>query len=350
MGYVGGVAELEHDGVDREPESFGEQESPRRGVCLPLVVGAVPHQQAHLVVFDRDGHRRPLAGPVHRRAIDPHRQTDPEETIVVTGPTGGLLGAPRVVADARHRSVEAGAVVRGVVGDPGRAAVGERLDEVAAAQVDRVDAELDGSEIDEAFEQGARLGPSGAAVGAHRRGVGQDGARPAAGALETVRTGEHRERCVGDERAHHRVRPGVAEHVRPDPAERAVRVDRERALLQLPATVRHAHEVLAARLHPDHGLPESSRERGDDDRLRGRLELATEPAPDVRCADPHERRSDAEALGDGIAQVVHPLGRGPQDDTVAVGDRVGAVGLHRRGCDTLVHEPTAHDEVGPADH
>ena len=41
-------------------------------------------------------------------------------------------------------------------------------EEVALAQLDRVDAELERGVVDEPFEQRRRLGPTGAAVRAHR--------------------------------------------------------------------------------------------------------------------------------------------------------------------------------------
>ena len=49
-------------------------------------------------------------------------------------------------------------------------------DKVAPAQLDRVDAELDGGEVDDALDLITRLGPTRAAIGGERRAIGEGGA------------------------------------------------------------------------------------------------------------------------------------------------------------------------------
>ena len=70
--------------------------------------------------------------------------------------SSGVSYAPAVVRDAGQRRER-----EHVVGE-----------EVAPAQLDRVDAELEGGVVDEPLEQRRRLRPPGAAVGAHRGRVG----------------------------------------------------------------------------------------------------------------------------------------------------------------------------------
>ena len=82
-----------------------------------------------------------------------------------------LLGAQLVVARERSASVSGGVVVAAVVGDAGDGRVRELvgLQEVAAADLDRIDAELGRGHVDDALEHRGRLGPARAAERAHRR-------------------------------------------------------------------------------------------------------------------------------------------------------------------------------------
>ena len=125
---AGRVAELEHDGLDGQPQPFGEQQPPCRRVPLALVVGAVADDEAQGLPIGREGERGPLGGPVHRGAVEPHRDADTERPHVAPGATDRLLRSHGVVLDPRDRALEARPVVGGVVGDAGGAAMRELVD------------------------------------------------------------------------------------------------------------------------------------------------------------------------------------------------------------------------------
>ena len=77
----------------------------------------------------------------------------------------------RLQRELQGRDVIAAVVLqrdRGLVG------VGVLRDEIAAAQLGRVHAELVGREVDDALEQEGRLGAARAAIGVDRHGVGED--------------------------------------------------------------------------------------------------------------------------------------------------------------------------------
>ena len=86
------------------------------------------------------------------------------------------LGKIGVVGNLQ-RLVEHALEIAAVIGDAGgrRERHLRRLDEVALAQGQPVDAHLVGGAIDQAFHEIVGLGASGAAIGAHQRGVGQHG-------------------------------------------------------------------------------------------------------------------------------------------------------------------------------
>ena len=127
-----------------------------------------------------------------------------------------LLGAELVVAGPLGDRVERRVVRAAVVGDAGERREREDVvgQQVAAAQFDRVDAQLDRRLVDDALEQRRRLGPAGAAVRAHRRGVGGGDDDVELDAGEPVGAVGHPPRAGGQERAdardtRRRRRPGA---------------------------------------------------------------------------------------------------------------------------------------------
>ena len=86
------------------------------------------------------------------------------------------LGEIGVIGDL-ERLVEDALEIAAVIGDAGggRERHLRRLDEIALAQRQPVDAHLVGGAIDQPLHVIIGLGPSGAAIGAHQRGVGQHG-------------------------------------------------------------------------------------------------------------------------------------------------------------------------------
>ena len=81
-----------------------------------------------------------------------------------------------VVAGGGQGLVEHGLVVAAVVPAAGGGLERERIggDEVLAADLDRVHADLVGEQVDHALDGRGGLGPAGAAVGADVGGVGDD--------------------------------------------------------------------------------------------------------------------------------------------------------------------------------
>ena len=98
----------------------------------------------------------------------------PSKVRAAVGTPGRLVGAQLVVADRVRRRAQRQSVCAGVVRVAGQRREREHVvgEEVALAQLDRVDAELERGVVDETFEQRRRLRPAGAAVGAHRGRVG----------------------------------------------------------------------------------------------------------------------------------------------------------------------------------
>ena len=185
---------------------------------LALVAGAVAHGDDHVVarvVGRRDGDRRVLPRAVHRRAVEPHGHADAQQPVVSRLSPSALPASHVVVAHELDDPVEAGAVVARVVGDPGGGGVreGVAVDEVAAAQLYRVDVQLGCGEIEEPLHQSAGLRSPGTAVRPDLARVGGGRSVGAVDGRNAVRATEHERRRVGDQRAEHGVATGVARDV-----------------------------------------------------------------------------------------------------------------------------------------
>ena len=177
-----------------------------------------------------------------------------------------LLATQLVVPDRLGGGAQRQAVAAAVVDVAGER--GEREhgvgEQVALAQLDRVDAELVRRLVDEALEQRRGLGPAGAAVGAHRAGVGGRDHHVELDRREVVRAVRHAARAAGQRRADAGVGAAVADEPDPQTGERAVVAAAELGVLHLAAAVGHGHHVLAAGRHPHHRSSEPSCRRGDD--------------------------------------------------------------------------------------
>ncbi len=184
-------------------------------------------------------------------------------------------------------------------------------EEVALAQLDRVDAELERGLVDETFEQRRRLRPAGAAVGAHRGRVRDRHGDVELDRREVVRAVRHAAGAARQERADRRIGAGVADEPHPQPGERAVAAAPELGVLHLAAAVGERLHVLAARRHP-HDRPSERPRRGGDDRVLGvEPGLAAEAAADLRRDDVHIGGVEAERRGELGVQPVRHLGRRP---------------------------------------
>ncbi len=229
----------------------------------------------------------------------------------------GLLAAQLVVADDLGGDVERPRVVAAVVGQPGERGEREGVvgDEVAAAQLDRIDAQLEGGVVDEPFEEGGRLGPAGAAVGAHGRGVGDGDDDVELDGREAVGAVGHALGPGRQEGADAGVGAAVADEADAQPGERAVPAAAELGVLDLASGVGERDEVVAARGRPRDRTPEVARRRGDRRVLDADPRLATERAADTRGDHVHvvgvDAERPAELAGQGVGHLVGGVERQP---------------------------------------
>ncbi len=126
-----------------------------------------------------------------------------------------------------------------VVGVAGERAEREDVvaQEVASADLDRVDAQFERSLIDQPFEQRGRLRPARAAVGAHRCGVGDGDGDVEFDRRERVGALGHPSGTARQERADRRVGAGVTDQAHLQPGEVAVGGAAELRVLDLTAAV-----------------------------------------------------------------------------------------------------------------
>ncbi|GBD42175.1 hypothetical protein HRbin39_01564 [bacterium HR39] len=184
-----------------------------------------------------------------------------------------------------QRPVETGLVVAGVVDQRHRRLVGEGVlrDEVAPADLGAVDAELARRRVHQRLHQIARLGPSGAAIRIHRRGVGVVRLHVAVDGRDAVLTREQRrvEICRNRraEAAHVGAEIGLGGHAHGEEA--AVPVHRQLGMRDVVAPVGVGEEGLAALLAPLDGPAHLPRRPGDEAFLTVDEDLGAEAAAHV---------------------------------------------------------------------
>ena len=204
------------------------------------------------------------------------------------------------------------------------------LDEVPAADVERVDAQLRGHVVDHALDEERRLGPPRAAVRRHGRGVGGDRPEARRDLRDLVAAAGH-ERGEGGQPDAARVRPAAAVLRDPHPQreEVALVVEPDVDVLLLGPAVDHRGHVLAAGLEVLDRAPQPSRQLRGEQELGVERRLRTEAAADVRRDDAHFLLREPEHLRELVALVVRGL-RGRVEGEAA-GLPVGEAhrGLHR---------------------
>ena len=175
-------------------------------------------------------------------------------------------------------------LVLALVGGDGGDGIWHRLvrDQVAAAQVDPIDAEVARHDVEEPLAEEIRLEAAGPAVGADRRLVGQQQRNVDVDILDAIRPG-HELRDIA--RAH---RP-VGAHVGADvdigmPAQAedgaVARAGDLHVALRLARMV-HGHEMLAPVFRPFHRTSAVARRERDEKILRIEFAARSEPAADV---------------------------------------------------------------------
>ena len=197
--------------------------------------------------------------------------------------------APQVLVTRRgQRLVQRGHVVAAVVhgAERGGVRLGEGGQQVLAAHLGRVHADLGGEQVHGPLHRRGGLRAARAAVGADRRGVGHHRRRHRLGAREGVGPGRHQDGQEGQERAEPRVGPGVLQDLDPVGAHRPVPAAADGDLLDLRPAVGHADQVLVAGLGPARGPAQLPGDPADHPVLRVGAELGPERAAHVRGDDP----------------------------------------------------------------
>src|SRR5215208_5385018 len=265
-----------------------------------------------------------------------------------------LLQERRVVGDP-ERLIQGCVVVTPVVGPAHHRFVGLLLrgDEVLAAQLDRVHAELVGQDVHRPLHEVDGFGdPERAAVGDPSwRLVRVDARGLGVGRRGIVTTGEDGEEAHGPDVPGLRVRVEgavVGENVDADAEDVSVLVRRDLADHVVVAGEAGANQILRARLHPLDGPAEH--ERGDGRAHVAGIDghLVTEPAADVGGDYPDLLLREACDYGRERPVGVRRLGGHPERHLLCahVVVRYGPARLHRRRVDAGVDHLLLYGDVG----
>ncbi len=249
---------------------------------------------------------------------------------VTPGPPVGLLGSNGVVVDGGHGLGQISWIVGLVVDGPGRSGVGHGLwpDQVAAPDLDRVEVDLDGEAVDEAFEGGDLGTPTGPPVGRGRRSVGQHRDRPEVDLGDVVAAVGHLDRVAGGQvDPDERVGTGILHQLDVEVVESAGPVAGQGHGDALAPTLRRRGEVFRTGLVPADGTTEPLGQDGDEELLGRAAGLAPEPAADRGCDDHDLLGRQPEDLGQSGPEGMGGLGCGPDPEPTMVDDGGDGPGL-----------------------
>ena len=277
------------------------------------------------------------------------RDADPDEAPLAPGRVpGATLGG---VVEARDSLVEGALVVPAVVDRAGGRRVGEGAarDQVAAPDLDAIEARAYRDLVHHPLDDVGRLGPPGAAVGLGGHGVGVDVDDLEGDRLDGVGAAGQQVREGGDRSAEHRaVGADLDDRLAAQREELPVRGEGRLHVLHVAAAVGRVHEVLGARLRPLHRTPQAARDPGQQALLGIGGDLAAEAAAHLGRDDADADLGQAEADRDLLLHAVGRLGRGPDRELlralVPVGEHRAPLHRHRR--DALVHEAQLHHAGG----
>ena len=189
---------------------------------------------------------------VHHTGLDDRNDPDPHRPSPLAGLL--LLFAQLVIAGERKRLVEHDFVLSAVVFVAAGDRVGKliRGDEVLAAELCGVDAELARRHVDETFEHEEVRRRPHAAVGMRGNLVGGDQREVVFRGADRVRAGEGREHLGGADRSVAlAIGPDVVDELHPESGERAIGLDRElRFVVPVPSLSRAGCQVLDAIFDP----------------------------------------------------------------------------------------------------
>ena len=181
------------------------------------------------------------------------------------------------------RELEAARVVARVVGPAERRLVGQLPDQVAAPQLERVEAELARGDVDRALHEVGGLGAARPAVGAGGDLVGAPAHHLHVGRADVVDAAhEHRGGVRRDRGGGHQVAAEVGPDAGTEGEHPALAVERQLHVRLHAASLVGRHEVLLAVLGPLDGAPGHDRRGRHEHRLGGGRSLAAEGAAHVR--------------------------------------------------------------------
>ena len=338
---VGGIA------AERIRGDLGE----RRLVALP-VRGEAGGDEDLAARLDADARAfiRPDA-----RALDV--AGDAEAEMAAVGARGGLARAEVAVADHGQRHVEAGRVVAAVVA--GRPAVleGEAhvprelvgLDQVAAADLDRLDPQLARDEPDDALHHEGAVRPAGAAVRRHLHLVRVDHVELDVIVAEPVRPGELGRGDQRHDEAVRRVGARVVQEPVAQAQDAAVLVDGDLDVVELTALLTRRQQVLDAVLDPLDGPAQAHRRARHQDLLGiEQHDLRAEGAADVGRDHLHLELGQAEDPREPVLDRQRRLGRDPRLERPRARVELGhdAAGLDGAAAAPLDPQPLAEHAGG----
>ena len=223
----------------------------------------------------------------------------------------------------------------------------ERLDEVALAQIRRIDAELARTDLDQPLDHEGRFRPPGAAIRIDRHGVGVDRIDLAIDVRDAVLARQQGRVEIG----RHRRREGrhvgaeIGDGLRAQAGDLAFGVERHLGMGDVVAAVRVGEEGFGAIRIPLHRPVHLARRPEADDLFRIDEDLRAEAAADVRRD--HAQlvlRRHADEGRDHEARDVRVLRRVPQRQRVVAGIVIGERGAR---LDRVRHQAVVDDvELG----
>ena len=252
---------------------------------------------------------------------------DPDPHVAPVAARGRLLGAQRRVVDGVEGLIEGRAIVAAVVDRP----LAERRppdvvrhlrgrDEVAAAQLEGIDPELRGRDVEQTFPDERALEAAGTAVGPGRRLVGEHALGLGRVVRDPVGPGHQGRRQLGDDDP---VGADVGAEVHREPVDEGhdpiVGVESDLDLVVLLPRVVGGHEVLAAILDPLHGPAESHGRPRDHEILRVELAAHAEAAAYLQLDEVDQVLGMAEEVGEDAPVEVRHLGHAPQAQHTGAG-------------------------------
>ena len=314
----GGSADLRHSGLEPLPHRGAAGDDFDRAVRVHRDSGAVGRAAPAFLEEGRDAGadqlaRSSAAGETGTEVVPAHRvQRLPEQQRIVAAVEVERLGIGLVVGDG------AGQLFGG--------------NQVAPADLDRIDAEAVRGGVHQPLADEARLEPPGRAVGRGGRLVGQADVAGRPERRHPVEAGQRAHRAVGHA---HPVGPEIGALVVPDLGlqgeDASLGVDGEAGLVALLAALVGGHKVFLAVLDPLDRACETPRGQQHQQVLGIELAANPEPAPDMALEQVDALRREPQHPHQGLLVAVRDLGRAVELQPVARGvvDPDRAARLHR---------------------